>query len=133
MAETRPQRLSPRAAKPSSSYAGRAVSSRSVGYRLLGVMSKPMFSYLSIAYGLDPELPHHGARARPAGVLDETPGAYKDIDAVMAAQADLIRPIRTLKQVVCVKGSGNSGFSSPRTSFVPLHRRRRDGVGRRRA
>lgn len=37
-------------------------------------------------------------------VLDETPGAYKDIDAVMAAQADLVDVCHTLKQVVCVKG-----------------------------
>ena len=41
---------------------------------------------------------------KDAGVLDETPGAYKDIDAVMAAQADLVEIVHTLKQVVCVKG-----------------------------
>lgn len=38
------------------------------------------------------------------GVIDETPGAYKDIDAVMAAQRDLVEVVHTLKQVVCVKG-----------------------------
>lgn len=38
------------------------------------------------------------------GVIDETPGAYKDIDAVMAAQTDLVETVHTLKQVVCVKG-----------------------------
>jgi len=38
------------------------------------------------------------------GVLDETPGAYKDIDAVIAAQGDLIEVVYTLKQVLCVKG-----------------------------
>jgi len=37
-------------------------------------------------------------------VIDETPAAYKDIDAVMAAQADLVEVVHTLKQVVCVKG-----------------------------
>lgn len=37
-------------------------------------------------------------------VLDETPGAYKDIDAVMAAQRDLVDIVHTLKQVLCVKG-----------------------------
>lgn len=37
-------------------------------------------------------------------VLDETPMAYKDIDAVMAAQSDLVEVVHTLKQVVCVKG-----------------------------
>jgi tRNA-splicing ligase RtcB len=38
------------------------------------------------------------------GVIDETPKAYKDIDAVMAAQSDLVEVVHTLKQVVCVKG-----------------------------
>ncbi|HYN38796.1 MAG TPA: RtcB family protein [Rhodospirillales bacterium] len=38
------------------------------------------------------------------GVLDETPMAYKDIDAVMAAQSDLVEVVHTLKQVLCVKG-----------------------------
>ena len=37
-------------------------------------------------------------------VIDETPGAYKDIDKVMEAQSDLVEVLRTLKQVVCVKG-----------------------------
>jgi tRNA-splicing ligase RtcB len=37
-------------------------------------------------------------------VLDETPAAYKDIDAVMAAQQDLVEVVHTLRQVVCVKG-----------------------------
>ncbi len=41
---------------------------------------------------------------KDAGVIDETPAAYKDIDAVMAAQADLVEVVYTLKQVVCVKG-----------------------------
>ena len=38
------------------------------------------------------------------GVIDETPAAYKDIDAVMAAQSDLVEVVHTLRQVVCVKG-----------------------------
>ena len=38
------------------------------------------------------------------GVIDETPAAYKPIEAVMAAQADLVEIVHTLKQVVCVKG-----------------------------
>jgi tRNA-splicing ligase RtcB len=37
-------------------------------------------------------------------VIDETPGCYKDIDAVMAAQKDLVDIKHTLKAVVCVKG-----------------------------
>lgn len=38
------------------------------------------------------------------GVIDEIPGAYKDIDVVMAAQADLVGIEHALKQVLCVKG-----------------------------
>ena len=41
---------------------------------------------------------------KDAGVLDETPGAYKDIDEVMAAQRDLVSNKHTLRQVLCVKG-----------------------------
>ena len=37
-------------------------------------------------------------------VIDEIPGAYKDIDAVMENQRDLTETLHTLKQVVCVKG-----------------------------
>jgi tRNA-splicing ligase RtcB len=37
-------------------------------------------------------------------VIDETPAAYKPIDDVMAAQADLVEIAHTLRQVVCVKG-----------------------------
>ncbi|TXI45468.1 MAG: RtcB family protein [Lysobacter sp.] len=38
------------------------------------------------------------------GVIDESPAAYKDIDAVMAAQRDLVEVVHTLRQVVCIKG-----------------------------
>ena len=38
------------------------------------------------------------------GVVDEIPGAYKDIDKVMQNQSDLVEVVHTLKQVVCVKG-----------------------------
>jgi tRNA-splicing ligase RtcB len=37
-------------------------------------------------------------------VIDETPAAYKPIDAVMAAQTDLVEIVHSLRQVVCVKG-----------------------------
>lgn len=37
-------------------------------------------------------------------VIDETPGAYKDIEAVMAAQSDLVEIVHELRQIVCVKG-----------------------------
>jgi tRNA-splicing ligase RtcB (3'-phosphate/5'-hydroxy nucleic acid ligase) len=41
---------------------------------------------------------------KDTGILDEIPGAYKPIDAVMAQQEDLVDVVATLKQVVCVKG-----------------------------
>jgi len=41
---------------------------------------------------------------KDAGVLDEIPGAYKDIDSVMANQSDLVEIVHTLKQILCVKG-----------------------------
>lgn len=37
-------------------------------------------------------------------VIDEIPMAYKDIDAVMDAQRELVEVLHTLRQVVCVKG-----------------------------
>ena len=41
---------------------------------------------------------------KTAAVIDEIPGAYKDIDQVMENQADLVRVRHTLKQIMCVKG-----------------------------
>lgn len=41
---------------------------------------------------------------KDADVLDETPAAYKSIDAVINAESDLIEVVHTLKQVLCVKG-----------------------------
>jgi tRNA-splicing ligase RtcB (3'-phosphate/5'-hydroxy nucleic acid ligase) len=35
---------------------------------------------------------------------EESPGAYKNIDAVLAAQTDLVRVIRTLRPVLVYKG-----------------------------
>ncbi len=41
---------------------------------------------------------------KDADVIDESPMAYKSIDAVMEAQRDLVDVVHTLRQVVCVKG-----------------------------
>jgi tRNA-splicing ligase RtcB len=41
---------------------------------------------------------------KDAEVIDETPMAYKPIDAVMQAQSDLVEILHELRQVVCVKG-----------------------------
>jgi tRNA-splicing ligase RtcB (3'-phosphate/5'-hydroxy nucleic acid ligase) len=54
---------------------------------------------------VDLEAQTQGVECRKdGGVVDEIPGAYKDIDAVMANQSDLAEIVHTLKQVVCVKG-----------------------------
>ena len=67
----------------------------------------------------DPSIPHGTRRftvadhiqatagvecRKDADVIDETPMAYKPIDAVMQAQEDLVEVVQTLRQVVCVKG-----------------------------
>ncbi|WP_433270302.1 RtcB family protein [Actinosynnema sp. CS-041913] len=41
---------------------------------------------------------------KDVGVVDEIPGAYKDLDTVIARQSDLVEVVTRLKQVVCVKG-----------------------------
>jgi tRNA-splicing ligase RtcB len=41
---------------------------------------------------------------KAADVIDETPIAYKSIDAVMEKQRDVLDVVHTLRQVVCVKG-----------------------------
>ncbi|TWP49047.1 RtcB family protein [Lentzea tibetensis] len=41
---------------------------------------------------------------KDSGVVDEIPGAYKDIDTVIADQSDLVEVVAKLKQVICVKG-----------------------------
>jgi tRNA-splicing ligase RtcB len=53
----------------------------------------------------DHELATQGIECRKdAGVIDETPAAYKSIDDVMHAQSELVDVVHTLRQVVCVKG-----------------------------
>jgi tRNA-splicing ligase RtcB (3'-phosphate/5'-hydroxy nucleic acid ligase) len=41
---------------------------------------------------------------KDADVIDEIPGAYKDIQQVMDNQSDLVEIVAELKQVLCVKG-----------------------------
>jgi tRNA-splicing ligase RtcB len=53
----------------------------------------------------DMELQTMGVECRKdTGVIDEIPGAYKDIDTVMHNQSDLVEVVHTLKQVLCIKG-----------------------------
>jgi RNA-splicing ligase RtcB len=42
---------------------------------------------------------------RAGALLDEIPAAYKDIDQVMADQADLVTVLHTLHQVLNYKGT----------------------------
>lgn len=42
---------------------------------------------------------------KSSDIIDEIPGSYKDIDVVMANQADLVRSVYELKQILCVKGA----------------------------
>jgi tRNA-splicing ligase RtcB len=41
---------------------------------------------------------------KDAGVLDEIPGAYKDIEKVMQAQSELVEVKAELRAILCVKG-----------------------------
>lgn len=41
---------------------------------------------------------------KDTGVIDEIPGAYKNIDDVMNNQLDLVEVVHTLKQIACIKG-----------------------------
>lgn len=41
---------------------------------------------------------------KDAGVIDEIPSAYKNIDVVMKAQEDLVEVVAELHQLICVKG-----------------------------
>jgi tRNA-splicing ligase RtcB len=78
-------------------------------------------SFCSCSHGAGRSMSRHAAKRRftaedlaaqtagvecrkDKGVVDEIPGAYKDIDAVMANQTDLVEVVHTLKQVVCIKG-----------------------------
>lgn len=41
---------------------------------------------------------------KDSGVIDESPAAYKDLNAVMDAQKTLVMPIAKLEPIVCIKG-----------------------------
>lgn len=73
--------------------------SHGAGRRMSRGKAKAVFSMQDL------ESQTNGVECRKdAGVLDEIPGAYKDIDQVMENQKDLVEIVATLKQVLCVKG-----------------------------
>ena len=41
---------------------------------------------------------------KDVGIVDEIPGAYKDLESVVEAQTDLVEVVAHLRQVICVKG-----------------------------
>ncbi|GAA4451900.1 RtcB family protein [Phytohabitans houttuyneae] len=73
--------------------------SHGAGRRMSRSKAKKMFSTEDL------EAQTAGVECRKdAGVVDEIPGAYKDIGQVMEQQEDLVEVVAHLKQVVCVKG-----------------------------
>jgi tRNA-splicing ligase RtcB (3'-phosphate/5'-hydroxy nucleic acid ligase) len=80
----------PDALKTSSHGAGR-VMSRNMARKTI-TMDQHLAALQGVEFRRDPD------------VIDESPAAYKSIDAVMAAQADLTQPVHALKQIVVVKG-----------------------------
>jgi tRNA-splicing ligase RtcB len=73
--------------------------SHGAGRKMSRTQARKMFSLADHAKATE------GVECRKdAHVLDETPGAYKPIEAVMAAQSDLVEIVHKLRQVVCVKG-----------------------------
>jgi len=73
--------------------------SHGAGRRMSRTAAKKKFNRFDLAAQAE------GVECRKdGGVVDEIPGAYKDIDEVMANQTDLVEVVHTLKQVVCIKG-----------------------------
>lgn len=73
--------------------------SHGAGRRMSRTKAKKQFSQTDLEHQTQ------GVECRKdSGVIDEIPGAYKDIDVVMANQTDLVEVVHTLKQVLCVKG-----------------------------
>ena len=73
--------------------------SHGAGRRMSRTKAKKMFSQFDL------QTQTAGVECRKdSGVIDEIPGAYKDIDTVMDNQRDLVEVVHTLKQVVCIKG-----------------------------
>ncbi|GFE85080.1 RtcB family protein [Steroidobacter agaridevorans] len=73
--------------------------SHGAGRRMSRTQAKRRFNRFDLAKQTE------GVECRKdGGVIDEIPAAYKDIDAVMTNQSDLVEVVHTLKQVMCIKG-----------------------------
>jgi tRNA-splicing ligase RtcB len=73
--------------------------SHGAGRRMSRTQAKKRFTLHDLAHQT------RGVECRKdAGVIDEAPGAYKDIGEVMAQQSDLVEIVAELKQILCVKG-----------------------------
>jgi tRNA-splicing ligase RtcB len=73
--------------------------SHGAGRRMSRKKAKSLFTVEDLVQATD------GIECRKdEGVIDEIPQAYKDLDAVMEAQKDLVEVVHTLRQVVNIKG-----------------------------
>ncbi len=73
--------------------------SHGAGRRMSRSQAKKSFSLTDL------RLQTQGVECRKdEGVIDEIPGAYKDIDQVMENQRDLVEVVAVLKQIMCIKG-----------------------------
>ena len=68
----------------------------------------------------------HVVCSKDKEVIDESPRAYKAIEDVMAAQADLVEVVHTLRQIVCVKGLGGDDDRKTQRKRERQERRARD-------
>lgn len=73
--------------------------SHGAGRKMSRTKARHMFSASDLVLQTD------GVECRKdVDIVDEIPGAYKNIDEVMENQADLVRPVYELKQIICIKG-----------------------------
>jgi tRNA-splicing ligase RtcB len=71
------------------------------GRRMSRTAARKQFTVEQVAK----ELADQGIEARVrSAIVDEAPGAYKDIDTVMNDACELVRPTHVLRQLVSVKG-----------------------------
>ena len=76
--------------------------SHGAGRRHSRTKAKKLFSEADLAAQMEGKV---WLSARAAALVDEIPSAYKDIDQVMADQADLVEVLHTLRQVLNYKGT----------------------------
>lgn len=76
-----------------------APASQGAGRRMSRSRAKRTFSLADVVF----QTKHVECRKDP-GIIDELPGACKNIDRIMAHPRDLVKPVHTFTQVMCAKG-----------------------------